>query len=31
MKVEALIFNIIALFCVAAAVVYGFWAQERER
>ena len=28
MKVEALIFNIIAAFCVIAAVVYGFWAQE---
>ncbi len=28
MKVESLIFNIIAFFCVAAAVVYGFWAQE---
>ena len=28
MKVEALIFNIIAVFCVIAAVVYGFWAQE---
>ncbi|WP_324277301.1 cytochrome c oxidase subunit 4 [Blastococcus brunescens] len=28
MKVEALIFNIIALFCVIAAVVYGFWARE---
>jgi hypothetical protein len=27
-KVESLIFGIIALFCVAAAVVYGFWAQE---
>jgi hypothetical protein len=27
-KVEALIFNLIAVFCVAAAVVYGFWAQE---
>ena len=27
-KVEALIFNIIAVFCVVAAVVYGFWAQE---
>jgi hypothetical protein len=27
-KVESLIFNIIAFFCVAAAVVYGFWAQE---
>ena len=28
MKVEALIFNIIAFFCVAAAIVYGVWAQE---
>ena len=28
MKVEALIFNIIGVFCVIAAVVYGFWAQE---
>ncbi len=28
MKVEALIFNIIAVFCVAAAVVYGIWSQE---
>jgi len=27
-KVEALIFNLIAVFCVAAAVVYGFWSQE---
>jgi hypothetical protein len=27
-KVEALIFNIIALFCVLAAVVYGFWSKE---
>jgi hypothetical protein len=27
-KVEALIFNIIGLFCVIAAVVYGVWAQE---
>jgi hypothetical protein len=27
-KVEALIFNIIGVFCVIAAVVYGFWAQE---
>jgi hypothetical protein len=27
-KVEALIFNLIAVFAVAAAVVYGFWAQE---
>ena len=28
MKVEALIFNLITLFCIAAAVVYGFWARE---
>ena len=28
MKVEALIFNLIATFCVIAAVVYGFWARE---
>ena len=28
MKVEALIFNVIALFCVVAAVVYGVWARE---
>ena len=28
MKVESLIFNIIAFFCIAAAIVYGFWAQE---
>jgi hypothetical protein len=27
-KVEAAIFNIIALFCVIAAVVYGVWSQE---
>jgi hypothetical protein len=27
-KVEALIFNIIAMFCFIAAAVYGFWAQE---
>jgi hypothetical protein len=27
-KVEALIFNIIAAFCVIAAVVYGFWSKE---
>jgi len=27
-KVESLIFGIIAFFCVAAAVVYGLWAQE---
>ena len=28
MKVEALIFNLIAAFCVIAAVVYGLWARE---
>ena len=28
MKVEALIFNLIAVFCVAAAVVYGVWSRE---
>ena len=28
MKVEALIFNIISFFCIAAAIVYGIWAQE---
>ncbi len=28
MKVEALIFNIIATFCFVAAIVYGFWARE---
>jgi putative Mn2+ efflux pump MntP len=27
-KVEALIFNIIAVFCFVAATVYGFWARE---
>jgi hypothetical protein len=27
-KVESLIFNIIGVFCVIAAVVYGFWARE---
>jgi hypothetical protein len=27
-KVEALIFNLIATFCVIAAVVYGFWSRE---
>jgi hypothetical protein len=27
-KVESLIFGIIAFFCVLAAVVYGFWAKE---
>ena len=28
MKVEALIFNIIAVFCLIAAVVYGVWSRE---
>ena len=28
MKVEALIFNLIAVFCFVAAAVYGFWARE---
>ena len=28
MKVEALIFNIIAVACVAAAIVYGLWSHE---
>jgi Cytochrome c oxidase subunit IV len=27
-KVEALIFNVIAGFCFAAAIVYGLWARE---
>jgi hypothetical protein len=27
-KVESIIFNIIALFCVVAAVVYGLWSRE---
>jgi hypothetical protein len=27
-KIEALIFMIIAVFCVLAAAVYGFWSQE---
>jgi Cytochrome c oxidase subunit IV len=27
-KVEALIFGIIGVFCVVAAVVYGLWSQE---
>jgi hypothetical protein len=27
-KVEALIFNLIAVLCVAAAAVYGVWARE---
>ncbi|RFU22523.1 cytochrome c oxidase subunit 4 [Geodermatophilus marinus] len=28
MKVEALIFNLIGVFCIAVAVVYGLWARE---
>ena len=28
MKVESIIFNVIAVFCVIAAVVYGVWAKE---
>ncbi|HLM04786.1 MAG TPA: cytochrome c oxidase subunit 4 [Blastococcus sp.] len=28
MKVESLIFNLIAFFCVVAAVVYGLWSRE---
>ena len=28
MKVEALIFNLITVFCIVAAVVYGFWSRE---
>ena len=28
MKVEALIFNLIAVFCFVAATVYGFWSHE---
>ncbi|MBN1092345.1 cytochrome c oxidase subunit 4 [Blastococcus sp. TML/M2B] len=28
MKVEALIFNIIAIFCIGAGIVYGVWARE---
>ena len=28
MKVEALIFNIIAVFCVIVAAVYGLWSRE---
>jgi hypothetical protein len=27
-KVEALIFNLIAVFCVIAAAVYGIWSKE---
>lgn len=28
MKVEALIFNLIAVFCFVCAIVYGVWARE---
>ncbi|MGY2004102.1 cytochrome c oxidase subunit 4 [Blastococcus sp. SYSU DS1024] len=28
MKVEALIFNLLAVFCFVAAAVYGFWSRE---
>ena len=28
MKVEALIFNVISLFCFVAGIVYGFWSGE---
>ena len=28
MKVEALIFNMITVFCVVAALVYGIWSKE---
>ena len=28
MKVESLIFSIIGVFCVVAAIVYGVWSQE---
>lgn len=28
MKVEALIFNIIGVFCIVAAIVYGVWSRE---
>jgi hypothetical protein len=27
-KVESIIFNVIAVFCVIAAIVYGVWAKE---
>jgi hypothetical protein len=27
-KVEALIFNVIGVFCIAMAIVYGVWARE---
>ncbi|MCA0143657.1 cytochrome c oxidase subunit 4 [Blastococcus sp. LR1] len=28
MKVEALIFNLITVFCIVAAIVYGLWSRE---
>ena len=28
MKVEALIFNLITVFCIVAAIVYGVWSHE---
>ena len=28
MKVEALIFNLITVFCVVAAIIYGVWSRE---
>ncbi len=28
MKVEALIFNVIGVFCIVLSIVYGFWARE---
>ena len=28
MKVEAAIFNLITVFCIVAAIVYGVWARE---
>ncbi|MBB3082158.1 cytochrome c oxidase subunit 4 [Geodermatophilus sabuli] len=28
MKVEALIFNVIGVFCIVMAIVYGLWARE---
>jgi hypothetical protein len=27
-KVEALIFNVIGVFCIVLSIVYGFWARE---
>ncbi|GAB3351255.1 cytochrome c oxidase subunit 4 [Modestobacter lapidis] len=28
MKVEALIFNLLTVFCIVTAIIYGFWARE---